>query len=497
MQPPTAVSRQLVSAVVYNTLARIVPFPAVVGINIALARLFGAEVVGQVALLLFFSGLLAYVSRLTGGAGLAHALTAHSPDSSRGWSLFWKTYRTSIWMMTLSAAVVIPISAVVLDRAYGQGGLWTALIPLVFAAAFLEHSWQFAQCRFRATQRMKFFFRAETVAQYLTLGFVLLLPSLFGRSAQSASLYKVFFPLCAFLAGGLFVLREYRRRTAEPPGPGPSSRAVIGYNARALPQQLSEIVIEYADRLIIPLFLTVEQLGYYASAYSVFKVFDMITRLPAQMLFSSLSGLWHRGENEQMLKTYRTTHRYLVLLGWPIMLAGIGAADMIMGWFGEDFRQATPALRILLAGCLLHSVAQLTGNILLATNRPFGASIPIGVGSLVNVALNIALIPLWGLTGSAAAGLISYGVMAVLTLVLVARAIEVSALRLLEPAGIGKILLAGAPLVAGLWFSLGQKEISLNITGTLASLLLFVALAFLTKAWTRDFLRSVKTLGRG
>ncbi|MBI2060049.1 MAG: polysaccharide biosynthesis C-terminal domain-containing protein [Nitrospirae bacterium] len=477
-------------------MARIIPFPAVVGINVALARLFGAEVVGQVTLLLFFSGLLAYVSRLTGGAGLAHALTAYPPDSSRGWSLFWKTYRTSIWMMALSSAVLIPMSAIVLDRAYGQGSLWKALIPLVLAAAFLEHSWQFAQCRFRATQRMKFFFRAETAAQYLTLGFVFALPWLLGRSAQSAAMYKVFFPFCAFIGGGIFVWLEYRRRTTEAGGSIPSSRSVISYNARALPQQLSEIVIEYADRLIIPLLLTVEQLGYYASAYSVFKVFDMITRLPAQMLFSSLSGLWHRGESHQVLKTYRDTHRYLVLLGWPIMLAGIGFSDVIMGWFGDDFRQATPALRILLAGCLLHSVAQLTGNILLATNRPFQASIPIGVGSLLNVGLNLLLIPVWGLSGSAAAGLISYALMAVLTLILVARAIRTRAWELLDGVNISRILVAGIPMTAGLGLSLSQAEPLWRFGGALASLALFLALAFMTKAWTRDLLRSVKNLGR-
>lgn len=494
---PSTVSRKLVSAVAYNTLARLLPFPAVIGINIAVARLFGAEVVGQVALLLFFSGLLAYVSRLTGGAGLAHALTAYPPDSSRGWLLYWKTYRSSFWMMAVSSVILIPVSILILTRGYGQGPLWKALIPLVLAAAFLEHSWQFAQCRFRATQRMKFFFRAESAAQYLTLGFVLILPWLFGRSAQSASMYKVFFPFCAFLGGGLFILFEHRRRIPDGSGPNPSPRAVIGYNARALPQQLSEIVIEYADRLIIPLLLTMEQLGYYASAYSVFKVFDMVTRLPSQMLFSSLSTLWHRGEQEQGMRTYFQTHRYLILLGWPLILAGIGLSDVIMGWFGDDFRQATPALRILLGGCLFHSLALLSGNILLAANRPFLASVPVGVGSLINVGLNFVLIPLWGLKGSAVAGTFSYAVIALLTLGFTARSLAVPVTRLLDRTILAKILLAGVPLAAGLSLAMSLPEPFQRVAGATAAILAFVLLAFTTGAWSRGLLRSVMRLGRG
>lgn len=492
----TDVRTRLVRSIFYNYLARILPFPAILVINIGLARLFGAEVLGQVALLLLVTTVLSYASRLTTGVGLVHALAAYPPDSRATWRFVARTAVRSVPIMAVATLLVGLGGSILLDRAYGQRQLWPALWLLIFVFAVFEHGWGLAQSCFRAIQKMQLFVRAETAAQYLTLAFLFSLPLWAGRTAFSASLYRAFFAITAFAFGLWLMIREYRRsRPGEVASEVPVSH-VISYGLRAMPHQLAHMLVRNGHRILIPLFLPISYLGYYVSAFTVFQTMVMLARLPSEMLFVSLSRMSQSEGEEEFLSTYRTTQRYIVLFGWPLVLLAMGFARPVMGLFGADFQQAAPALRVLLVAALIHSVGELTENILMAKNRPQQASIAVTLGAAANFALNIVLIPLWGLTGAAVATCSGYAVMAAVVLGMAARTSGVRWTSLLEAGRIVKVALVGAPLVALLTLSSIGESIATRALWFLAAVAVVSGLGLLIRPWTRQDLSSLLRIRR-
>lgn len=485
----------LVRSIFYNYLARILPFPAVLFINIGLARLFGAAVVGQVSLLLLITTFFSYASRLTTGVGLVHTLAAFPSESRSTWRFVVRVAAQSLPIIVVAAVGVGVVGSLVLDVVYDQRQLWPALWMLIIVFAVFEHGWALGQSCFRAMQKMHLFFGAETIAQYLTLAFLMLLPFWAERTAFNAALYRAFFAVAAFSCGLWFMIREYRRSSSDHVTDGATDKAdrgrVIRYGWRALPRELAQMLVRNGDRILIPFFLPISYLGYYASAFAVFQTLVTVSKLPSEMLFVSLSRMNHAKDDQEFFATYRLTQRYIILFGWPCVLLAMGFAETIMGLFGPDFRSAAPALQILLMAALIHSIGELAQNVLMAKDRPQLASLAVTSGAVANVVLNIAFIPLWGLEGAALASCSGYGVTAILALWMSARTSSVSWTTLLETKTILKVLAAGVPLVGLLVFSMSLQHLEEQAFWLAAAFATFAGLAYLTRAWTRQDFASV------
>jgi O-antigen/teichoic acid export membrane protein len=96
-----------------------------------------------------------------------------------------------------------------------------------------------------------------------------------------------------------------------------------------------------------------------------------------------------------------------VMLGACITMALIGEW-LIVTLFGVAYQPAYPALLALLPGLLGLCYASILRLDLIGKNRPATVSLMMGVGALLNLALNLLLIPSYGIVGAAAASSIAY-----------------------------------------------------------------------------------------
>jgi len=105
-------------------------------------------------------------------------------------------------------------------------------------------------------------------------------------------------------------------------------------------------------------------------------------------------------------------HKYLFLVITPLILTAIFYAKFfIITLFGEKYLSGYPALQILLIGVLFYVVASANHNFLAGIGKPKTVTIIILLAAVLNVLLNLLLIPRWGINGAALATTASYFLM--------------------------------------------------------------------------------------
>ncbi|MCC6380882.1 MAG: hypothetical protein IT304_00160 [Dehalococcoidia bacterium] len=108
--------------------------------------------------------------------------------------------------------------------------------------------------------------------------------------------------------------------------------------------------------------------------------------------------------------TARVMRHTVVLLGviCVVLFAGAGLIESLL--FGEKYAGMASALRFILPGVLLYSLAQsFSGFYTYQRGLPYVAALVASVGLVVDLALDLALVPAMGVNGAALASAIAYG----------------------------------------------------------------------------------------
>jgi O-antigen/teichoic acid export membrane protein len=209
------------------------------------------------------------------------------------------------------------------------------------------------------------------------------------------------------LAANVWLLLTYRREF----GPLRLFRHAEGWKwqpvlSQSIPIAASLVLVAInlnLDQLLLGVLRSSEEVGLYGAAYRIL----LATTIPAQILvlafFPALSSAL--GDPTRMRERARVFARILLAVGLPIAGAGILLAPQIMGVFGMDYERATLALRILMIHCLIYYLHQVYGHSLIAWNQQRQHLRALAAGAIVNVALNFALIPRFGIEGAAVATL--------------------------------------------------------------------------------------------
>ncbi len=111
----------------------------------------------------------------------------------------------------------------------------------------------------------------------------------------------------------------------------------------------------------------------------------------------------------------RTMLALMVVAAAPLALVAPALIEIV---YGAPFREAGPALQILLPGVVLYSIVALLSHYVIARGAPGRAAAVLIAGLGINIAGNVLLIPQLGLIGAALASTVSYSATAVLMLLL-------------------------------------------------------------------------------
>lgn len=226
----------------------------------------------------------------------------------------------------------------------------------------------------------------------------------------------------------------------------------------------------YVDSTMIGYFMTNVDVGIFAVAKTIIPALLMPSQAVQSITTPIIAGHWGKNEIESIGNLINRSMKYAAF--YAILIAfviGFLSQDLIKLLFGQDFISASLPLQILLVGSVASAILSPIGGALSSTAYVKIIFMLSGITVILNIILNILLIPHFGITGAAVASSICMVLGTLIQLYAIHRLLEIK----IEWAWFVKLFSFALPLAMGTYF-LG-RIVSIYISLALAlSILLFV-----------------------
>jgi len=352
------------------------------------------------------------------GLGLDTAVTRFLPvkkDKSEIREGFFSIFFTTLYWSCLLALIFFFLSPAVANSLFDG----IEALPIVRVLALLIPLWTMNSvclCYFRASLNMKAF-SIFTIAQ--SFGELALIAGLtlsgFGIFGAVLSLLIV-----RFLVTGIALYLIIRRIGLRYPRFS-HIKPYLAFGLPLIPIAFSFWLTNMSDRYVIGYFLGIAPIGIYAAAYSLSGTVRYLWAPLTLVMGPTLSKLYDEGKIAEV-KTHLTySLKYFLMLTIPAVFGLSVLGKQILRAFttSEFVSSGYPVIPIVAVSMLLYGVyAVVGGNVLRLAKRTKALAIIWGIAGLVNLGLNMAFVPRFGILAAAATTLFAFVLAAGITLFL-------------------------------------------------------------------------------
>lgn len=473
-----------------NLVGAVVSQGALLGVTFVLVRRLGRADVGLYAQAFAFLVLLGLLSLSGFRAGLTRFVAVHLADDDRG--AVSGTVRIGVTISTVGAialgvALFLGADSLVHLAFHDQ----RLAMPLHYVAVTLPLA-TFTDAALSATQgfrTMRPFAFIGLIFEPLTrLGLTLALVTA-GFGLQGAMIAMVFSNLAGAIAAGVALRRLLGARSAHPRY---LVRELLGFSMVSWLASIASSGLVWADTILLGIYLPAGQVGVYNVSTRLVMLATFVAAPISASFAPRIANLHHRGLTESLSRTYGVATSWIIRLALPAFVALLVFPHDLLRLFGAAYVVGASVTIVLSIGKIIDSATGPCGVMLNQSGRPVLAAID-NVGALVlNIGLNLWLIPRHGILGAAIAWAIS------LTLVNVLRVLQVWATMGMLPfdTGVLKGLAAGA---AALAVGFGVRHLappSELLIGVLAVSATYVAVVALLRLSSEDRMVMRMLLGR-
>lgn len=189
-------------------------------------------------------------------------------------------------------------------------------------------------------------------------------------------------------------------------------RELLSFNSMSVVLILLTASLYHVDILLLRSISGSQQTGYYKSALVIAEFLWFVPNALQTVLLHSSSELWSENKTEKVTNLIARITRYNLSLTVLLSL-GLGAlaSDFIPLYFGAEFESAVQPLLILLPGTLGFAIARPIFSVGQGKGELRKLIVATGSAAVLNLVLNVVLIPQYGMAGAAAATSVSYGSM--------------------------------------------------------------------------------------
>lgn len=168
------------------------------------------------------------------------------------------------------------------------------------------------------------------------------------------------------------------------------------------------------DLLLVPALLDLRAAGIYFVAVRMSDVVGQAATAASSLIFPHVAAQQDRHATRM---TERATRMILLIVAGSALLLGIVGELVLRIFFGPVYVAGTSALLVLLVATVPLSLGRVLAADLKGRGRPGLVSTSALVAVVATVIFDVALIPVWGIVGAAAASLAAYGLSTVALLV--------------------------------------------------------------------------------
>lgn len=192
------------------------------------------------------------------------------------------------------------------------------------------------------------------------------------------------------------------------------------------------VINDRADIAILGAIKGVEEAGIYAVANRGAGLITLLL-MSANVALGPIVASMHAVDRKEKLQLVVTkSARVALFAAVPVACGMIFFGYWFLFFFGPEFTRGQTALAILSGGYLVNTAAGSVGLLLTMTGRERDVATGVGISAVLNVILNLILIPKWGMAGAATATATSMVLWNVLLAVSVYRSIGIHSTALGE-----------------------------------------------------------------
>lgn len=169
----------------------------------------------------------------------------------------------------------------------------------------------------------------------------------------------------------------------------------------------AQMILAQTDILMLGAMRSTTDAGIYAVASQLATLITFAIMAANTIVAPMIASLHAQGRREELQRVLTLSARGVLLYAIPVVLVLAFGGRFILRLYGATFIEGYPAILILSAGQLTIAVCGSVGFLLTMTGHEGIATRAIGMSALLNLVLNLALIPRFGMVGAAIATTIS------------------------------------------------------------------------------------------
>jgi len=255
---------------------------------------------------------------------------------------------------------------------------------------------------FRGLKKIKEFAFFQHVSKFLfAIIFFLLLTKFYNFGQFTVPVYAFTFAVVVvMIVSLLFIFKKFR---------GIQSKRIFTNKEiikTSFPMMLSSSVLllmAWSDTIMIGIFKTEVDVGVYNVALKLAMITGIVLGAVNSIVAPKLSETFNNDRMNEFRKLIKQSTRIIFFSTLPILIILFLFPEFLLSFFGTEFAMAKTTLLILLVGQVVNVMSGSVGYILQMTGKEKAFQNILLLALVINIILNILLIPKFGIEGAAVA----------------------------------------------------------------------------------------------
>ncbi|MCP5053386.1 MAG: flippase, partial [bacterium] len=167
------------------------------------------------------------------------------------------------------------------------------------------------------------------------------------------------------------------------------------------------LLMNWVNILMIGMLATEADVGVYGAAVRMALFTSLTLNAVNGIVSPKIAEVYGTGDNRGLEKIARQATKITFLTSFPILTVFLVFPKTVLSLFGGEFERGFVVLMMIAAGQFFNSICGSVGNILNMTGHQNIVKNVIFTGLLINIGLNLYLIPSYGINGAAAAHMVA------------------------------------------------------------------------------------------
>ena len=326
---------------------------------------------------------------------------------SKGFSSILAAASFTAFVLSLSIFILAePLAVAVFGGA--SATYFVRLAAFLVLLATLDHVIIEYFVAFRQMKRYAVFSMLQAIGEIALIGYLVL--SGYGVFGAIISLLAV--KVIVFTAGFLVVRREVR--IAKP------SIAVLkpylGFSLPLLPFTLCVWVVDLSDRYVIGYFMNVESVGIYSVAYGLGIIVAFFYAPLAPVLLPTITDLYENNKVQELKNHLKYSLKFFLMFAIPSFF-GLStlSKSILTALTTPEFVKGYLIVSIIALGTILQRSSWIFSDVLMLFKKTKTVALIYGFSALINMVMNVILVPIIGILGAAIATLITFTFLLLIT----------------------------------------------------------------------------------